>query len=142
MPMKKQVICVTMLVLLACLACSGCQQSNSATTKLSSQNVFLDSTVVKFANVSLDRTSKKTGGEDSVKVSWLFTNIAGRMINISIDVRFLDKSNVLLYNASRWLRYMPKGYTEQAISPTANSVTFSGEKATLVDHVVIAVTDV
>ncbi len=131
-----------MLVLLACLACSGCQQSNSATTKLSSQNVFLDSTVVKFANVSLDRTSKKTSGVDSVKVSWLFKNIAGRMINISIDVRFLDENNVLLYNASRWLRYMPKDYTEQAISPTANSVTFSGEKATLVDHVVISVKEV
>ena len=131
-----------MLVILACLACSGCQQTNSTTTKSSSQNVYLDSTVVKFANVSFDRTSKKTGGVDSAKVSWLFTNIAGRMINLSIDVRFLDKNNVLLYNASRWLQYMPKGYTEQAISPTANSVTFNGEKATLVDHVVISVKEI
>ena len=142
MPMKKQVICVTMLVILACLACSGCQQTNSATTKLSTQNVSLDSTVVKFANVSLDRTSKKAGGVDSVKVSWLFKNIAGRTINISIDVRFFDKSNLLLHNESRWLRYMPKDYTEQAVSPTANSVTFSGEKATLVDHVVISVKEI
>ena len=142
MPMKKQVICVTMLVILACLACSGCQQTNSATTKLSSQNVSLESTVVKFANVSLDRTLKKSGGFDSVKVSWLFKNIAGRMINISIDVRFFDKSNVLLYNSTRWLRYMPKGYTEQAVSPTANSVTFTDVKATLVDHVVISVKEI
>jgi uncharacterized protein YcfL len=142
MPMKKQVICVTVLVILACLACSGCQQTNSTTTKLSSQNVFLDSTVVKFANVSLDKTSKKAGGVDSVKVSWLFKNIAGRMINISIDVQFLDKNNVLLYNETRWLRYMPKDYAEQAVSPTANSVSFSGEKATLVDHVVISVQEI
>jgi uncharacterized protein YcfL len=141
MPMKKQVICVTMLVILACLACSGCQQTNSATTKLSSQNVFLNSTLVKFANVSLDRTSKKSGGTDSVTVSWLFKNIAGRMINITIDVRFFDKNNLLLYNATRWLRYMPKGYTEQALSPTANVVTFTDQKASLVDHVVITVTE-
>jgi uncharacterized protein YcfL len=140
--MKKQVICVTMLIILACLACSGCQQTNSATTNLSSQSVSLDSTVVKFANVSLDRTSKKAGGVDSVTASWRFKNIAGRMINISIDVLFFDKSNVLLYNATRWLRYMPKDYTEQAISPTANSVTFSGEKATLVDHVVISAKEI
>lgn len=141
MPMKKQVICVTILVLLACLACSGCQQTNSATTKLSDQNVFLESTVVKFANVSLERTSAKPGAVDSVKVSWLFKNIAGRMINITIDVRFYDKNNVQLYNATRWLRFMPKGYTEQSMSPTANSVTFTDKKASLVDHVVIAVTD-
>jgi len=138
MPMKKQVICITILVILACLACSGCQQTNSATTKLSSQNVILDSTVVKFANISLVRTFDKAGGIDTVKVSWLFKNIAGRMINITIDVRFYDKNNVLLYNETRWLRYMPKGYTEQSLSPTANVVTFTDKKASLVDHVVIS----
>ena len=139
MPMKKQIICGMVLVLLACLACSGCQQTNSAMTKLSSQNVRLDSTVVQFANVSLVRTSDKAGGSDTVKVSWLFKNIAGRMINITIDVRFFDKNNVLLHNETRWLRNMPKGYVEQSLSPTANIVMFTDVKASLVDHVVISV---
>ncbi|HVQ00870.1 MAG TPA: hypothetical protein VMT57_05100 [Candidatus Thermoplasmatota archaeon] len=139
--MKQQVMGVAILVLLACLACSGCQQKNSATSNVSSQNVFLESTVVKFANVSLEKTAAKPGQVDSAKVSWLFTNIAGRMINITIDVRFYDKTNVMLYNQTRWLRYMPKGYTEQSMSPTANMVTFADQKASLVDHVVITATE-
>lgn len=141
MQTKKKIVCIMMLVILVSLACSGCQDTKSTTSSLSSQNVYLQSTVVKFANISLERTFDKSSGINSVKVSWLFQNIAGRMINITIDVRFLDKKNTLLYNETRWLRYMPKGYTEQDKSPTANTVTFTDVKASLVDHVVISATE-
>jgi hypothetical protein len=96
---------------------------------------------VKFANVSLEKTMNKSGMIDSVKVSWLFQNIAGKTINVAIDVRFYDNKNTLLYNETRWLRDIPKGYTERSMSPTANSVTFMNPRANLVDHVVISVTE-
>jgi uncharacterized protein YcfL len=139
--MKKGILCLMVLVVLASLAFSGCQDSKSTTTKLSSQNVYLQSTVVKFANVSLEKTMNKSGMIDSVKVSWLFQNIAGKTINVAIDVRFYDNKNTLLYNETRWLRDIPKGYTERSMSPTANSVTFMNPRANLVDHVVISVTE-
>ena len=129
------------LVVLLSLAFSGCQDTKSTQIKLSSQNVYLQSTVVKFANVSLEKTTNKSGGVDSVKVSWLFQNIAGRTINVSIDVRFYDTNNTLLYNETRWFNNFLKGWTERLMSP-ATSVTIRGAKAALVDHVVISVTEI
>jgi hypothetical protein len=139
--MKKQIICLSMLVILACLSWSGCQEMKSATT-LSSKNVHLESTIVQFANVSLEKTFNKSGGAVSVKVSWLFHNIAGRIISASIDVRFFDKENTSLYNETRWIRNVPIGYVERYKSPTANTVTFTDPRAALVDHVDISVLEI
>jgi hypothetical protein len=138
--MKKQIICLSMLVILACLAWSGCQEMKSATT-LSSKNVHLDSTIVKFANVSLEKSFDKSGGTVSVKVSWLFQNIAGHTINASIDVRFFDKKNTSLYNETRWIRNVPAGYVERYKSPMANTVMFTDPRAALVDHVILTVAE-
>ena len=138
--MKKQVICISVLVVLMSIALSGCQETKSTTTKLSSQNVYLQSTLVQFANVSLEKTKNKSGDINAVKVSWLFKNIAGRTINITIDVRFYDVKNTLLYNETRWFNNFLKGWTEHSVTP-ANTVTISGAKAALVDHVVIGVTE-
>jgi uncharacterized protein YcfL len=138
--MKKQVVCLLVLVVLMSLALSGCQETKSTTAKMSNKNVYLQSTVVQFANVSLEKINNKSGDVNAMKVSWLFKNIAGRTINITIDVRFYDAKNTLLYNETRWFRNFLKGWTEQSITP-ANSVTISGAKAALVDHVVISVTE-
>ena len=139
--MKKECMCVSIVVIFVCLALSGCQDTKSTATNFSGQNVLLQSTIVKFANVSFVKTINKSGEISSAKVSWLFQNIAGRMINATILVRFYDNKNVQLYNETKWIRYMPKGYTEKYLSPGANSVMFNDVNAALVDHVVITVTE-
>ena len=138
--MKKYLFMVSTVVLLASIVLSGCQ-STSTTTQNRPQNVFLQSTIVEFANVTYEQTINRTKGVSAVTVGWLFHNIAGKMISARIDVRFYTKQNNLLYNTTRWIEYMPAGYTERFFSPGANKATFDGAGVNLVDHVVITVTE-
>jgi hypothetical protein len=112
----------------------------SVKTQKRPQNVLLDSTVVEFANVSYEENTKKSGEIESVTVGWLFHNIAGKMINIKINVQFYNKDDILLYNQTKTLNNMPVGYTEQSYQ-LANKVTYEGAGAAFVDHVVISATE-
>ena len=105
------------------------------------QNVYLDSTIVEFANVTFDQNINKSGDIESVTVGWLFHNIAGKTISAKIDVKFCDKNNLFLYNGSKSIRNMPAGYTEQSFQ-LANKLTYDGAGAAFVDHVVISVTEI
>jgi len=96
---------------------------------------------VEFANVSYEVNTKKTGAIESVTVGWLFHNIAGKQISAKIDVKFYDKANVFLYNASKYIRNMPADYTEHSYQ-LANKVTYDGAGAKNVDHVIITVTEI
>jgi hypothetical protein len=138
----KKIIIATLIVMICVSAfLSGCQDTNSVKTKKTAENVFLDSTVVEFANVSFDKDFNKSGGIDAVIVGWRFHNIAGKMISINIDVQFYNKNNVLLYNTTKMFPDMPAGYTEQ-YSPYFNRVIYDGPGAPFVDHVVISVTEI
>jgi hypothetical protein len=139
--MKKGIFIVSIVVLLVSIVFSGCQ-TNSTTTPTRPQNVYLQSTIVEFANVTLEKTINKSGGVSAVTVGWLFHNIAGREISGRIDVRFYDKNNGVLYNTTRWIRFMPSDFTERLFSPGANKATYDGPGTNLVDHIVITVTEI
>lgn len=138
--MKKGLFTVFIIMILVSVVLSGCQ-TNSTTTPTRPQNVYLQSTIVEFANVTLEKTINKSGGAAVVTVGWLFHNIAGKMISAKIDVQFYDKHNNLLYNTTRWIENMPAGYTERFFSPRANKATYDGAGTGLVDHVIITVTE-
>jgi len=139
--MKKGLLLVIAVVISIIASLSGCQDTNSIKMQQRPQNVFLDSTIVEFANVSFEKNLNKSGGIESAIVGWLFHNIAGKMISAKIDVKFYDKNNILLYNDSRHsVSNLPSGYTEKSFS-AANKVTYDGAGAAFVDHVVITVTE-
>ncbi len=138
--MKKVVFCVIAVVICISSALSGCQDTSSVKTQGKPQNVYLDSTIVEFVNVSYEENINKSGGIESVTVGWLFHNIAGKLISAKIDVKFYDKNNLLLYNGTRSINNMPAGYTEQSFQPS-DKVTYEGVGAAFVDHVVISVTE-
>jgi hypothetical protein len=140
--MKKGLLLVSIVVMMVSVTLSGCQESNSVKTQKTPQNVFLDSTIVEFANVSYDETFNKSGGLDGVMIGWMFHNIAGREISAKINVQFYDKNNNFLYNETRKILQMPAGYTEQYFSPGANRVIYNGPEAPFIDHVVISVTEI
>jgi hypothetical protein len=140
--MKKGLLAVLVVVICASATLSGCQDTSSIKTQQRPQNVFLDSTIVEFVNVTFEKNINKSGGIESVTVGWLFHNIAGKLISAKIDVKFFDKNNIFLYNDSRWINYMPAGYTEKSFSPGANRVTYEGAGVGFVDHVVISVTEI
>jgi uncharacterized protein YcfL len=139
--MKKGILLLVVSVVLASIVLSGCQDSKSSTTKLSTQNVILDSTIVEFKNVSLEKIINKSGGVDGVTASWLFHNIAGKTVSANINVQFYDSKNNLLYNETKQIFYMPPNYSEGLLTP-ANKVTLEGAKAAFVDHVIISVTEI
>jgi hypothetical protein len=138
--MKKAVLYVVAAVICISSALSGCQDTNSVKTQEKPQNVYLDSTIVEFANVSYEENVNKAGEIESVTVGWLFHNIAGKLISASIDVKFYNKNDLLLYNQTKTINNMPAGYTEQSFQ-TSNKITFEGTGAAFVDHVVIFVTE-
>ena len=138
--MKKVVFCVIAVVICISSALSGCQDTSSVKTQGKPQNVYLDSTIVEFVNVSYEENINKSGGIESVTVGWLFHNIAGKLISAKIDVKFYDKNNLLLYNGTRSINNMPAGYTEQSFQPS-DKVTYEGAGVAFVDHVVISVTE-
>jgi hypothetical protein len=140
--MKKGLLAVLVVVICASATLSGCQDTSSIKTQQRPQNVFLDSTIVEFVNVTFEKNINRSGGIESVTVGWLFHNIAGKLISAKIDVKFFDKNNIFLYNDSRTIYYMPAGYTEKSYSPGANRVTYEGAGVAFVDHVVISVTEI
>jgi hypothetical protein len=139
--MKKAVFCVVAVVICISSALSGCQDTSSVKTQGRPQNVYLDSTIVEFVNVSYEENSNKSGDIESVTVGWLFHNIAGKTISAKIDVQFYNKNDLLLHNQTKSIRNMPAGYTEQSFQ-LANQVTYEGSGAAFVDHVVISVTEI
>jgi hypothetical protein len=140
--MKKGLLAVLVVVICASATLSGCQDTSSIKTQQRPQNVFLDSTIVEFVNVTFEKNINKSGGIESVTVGWLFHNIAGKLISAKIDVKFFDKNNIFLYNDSKWINNMPAGYTEKSFSPGANRVTYEGAGVAFVDHVVISATEI
>ena len=140
--MKKGLLTVLVVVICASATLSGCQDTSSIKTQQRPQNVYLDSTIVEFANVSFEKNINKSGGIEGVTVGWLFHNIAGRTISAKIDVKFYDKNNILLYNDTRHsISNLPSGYTETSYF-AANKVTYEGVGVAFVDHVVISVTEI
>jgi hypothetical protein len=140
MGMKKQLLCLLAFVVLVSVLLSGCQDTNSVKTQQLPENVYLDSNIVEFANVSFEQDTNKSGGVESVTVGWLFHNIAGRMISGRIDVRFYDKNNVLVYNDTKYFNNLPADFTERLFQE-ANKVMYGGDNAGLIDHVVLVVTE-
>jgi hypothetical protein len=138
--MKKPLLYLSSFVVLVSVLLSGCQDTTSVKTQQLPENVYLDSNIVEFANVSFEKETNKSGGVESVIVGWLFHNIAGRMISGRVDVRFYDKNNVLVYNDTKYFNNIPIDFTERLFQE-ANKVIYSGENAGLIDHVVLVVTE-
>ena len=94
--------------------------------------VLLDSDVVEFVYVSLNRTI------DTVTVSWLFHNIANRTLNLSIIAEFYDENGNILFTKTNELLKFPANYTEHILLP-ANKIIYNGEFTSKVDYVILHV---
>jgi hypothetical protein len=73
-----------------------------------------------------------------VELQYLFKNIAKRAIDINVYAEFYDKDDNLLAKEGPKEITIPKGWTEQGLSP-ANIITYTGEMSTYIDYVEIIV---
>jgi len=138
--MKKYVDLMVILIVLITLFLSGCQQEGTSTDK-NFDNIYLDSDIVElvFSKIILNKDEK--GVILGVEVQYRFKNIANRKIDINVYAEFYDKEDNLLTREGPKEITIPKGWTEQGLSP-ANIINYSGEEAREVDYVNIVVEEI
>jgi hypothetical protein len=135
--MKRYLNLIGALLLLATLFLSGCQQEGTSTDE-NFDNIYLDSDIVELVYSKMSLNKNEKGIILDVEVQYRFKNIANRKIDINVFAEFYDKEDTLLAREGPKEITIPKGWTEQGLSP-ANIINYSGEKSPSVDYVKIVV---
>ena len=133
--MNKMGLLIINLIILFIILLSGCQEQKATTTGKKFENITLESDVVELVDASL-KFNEDNNVKLRVDVEYLFRNIAGREITITVTAEFYDKNNKLLSTEGPKYITLLKDYTETSILG-ANIISYSGENASEVDHVKI-----
>ena len=136
--MKNSMFVIALSIILTMIVFSGCQENNN-NTNISSDVFFLseDLQLLEFVNGSLDITKDEEGIITGVEVLFRFKNLLDKAIkNLSIDIAFCNKNNIVLYNYTFEYNILPAGYTE--FLPN-RSRQFSGGNVADFDHVNIRI---
>lgn len=139
--MRKAGIVVLFISVIAVAALCGCEEKTSNETNLFDNIHFDGGGIFRLVNGSLSFTTNKSGGIVSAEVTMMFQNILNRTVSANITVAFYDKNDTQLYVTHRQFYDYPPGYRDQSVLP-ANIVTYNGENANKVDHVVITVREI
>ena len=130
--MKSKLISVVVMLLFASMIFSGCEEE----AIISEYNVVLESDVVEFVNISFEKEKNREGIFIEAKLTWLFHNIADRLIDVGIDFEFYDINDGLVYSETKTISQMPSNYTER-FSPVYNTITLTGDEAKYTEYVVV-----
>ena len=130
--MRSKLIPVIILVLLASILFSGCEEE----AMVYEYNVVLESDVVEFVNISFVKEKNRDGIFYEATLTWLFHNIANRVIDVGIDFEFYDIQDGLVYSETKTISQMPENYTER-FSPSFNTITLTGNEAKFVEYVIV-----
>ena len=101
-------------------------------------NILFDSDIVELVYSKMNINKDDQGSILSVDVQYRFRNIADRNIEINVFVEFYDIEDNFLTREGPKEISIPKGWTEQGISP-ANIIKYSGEKSSLIEYLKIIV---
>ncbi|HID26193.1 MAG TPA: hypothetical protein EYP23_07035 [Thermoplasmata archaeon] len=138
---KRKLILLLTCILVPLLLC-GCEEKTAGgQNNLSDKIFFTPSDIFNLVNGTLSFTTNKSGSIVKAEVTMRFQNIADRRVSVNVSVVFYDENNTELYVGCREFYDYPPGYTDQSILP-ANVVTYDGENASRVDHVVISVREI
>ena len=105
--MKSKFITVVIMLLFASMIFSGCEEE----AIIFEYNVVLESDVVEFVNISFEKEKNRDGIFIEAKLTWLFHNIADRLIDVGIDFEFFDENDELVYSETKTISQMPANYT-------------------------------
>ena len=133
--MNKMGLLIINLIILFIILLSGCQEQKATTTGKKFENITLESDLVELVDASLE-FNEDNNVKLRVDAEYLFRNIAGREIAITVTVEFYDENNKLLSTGGPKYITLPKDYTETSILG-ANIISYSEENASEVDHVKI-----
>ena len=130
--MNKYLKPISIIIVLTVSVLSGCN-TQEATGIDKFKGIRFESSIVELVNASLDFLQEKNVIRKA-DVKYLFHNIAGRDVRVSVIVEFYDKNENLLVTGGPKYISIPKGYFETVYSP-ANIISYSGENVSKVDHV-------
>lgn len=126
---------------------SGCQEQKSVTTGEKSGQIKLRSSIVELYDSSYNINTKLIKDTytdeiyeiiESIEVKYLFKNIAGKPITITISAEFYDKNDTLVgLGGPRYIN-LPKDYAEKVYT-TQNSIIYTGPNAVDVQYVLLIV---
>jgi len=140
--MRNRKLMLLLTCILVPLLLGGCEEKTTeGQNNLSDKIFFTPSDIFNLVNGTLSFTTNKSGSIIEAKVTMRFQNIADRRVSANVSVVFYDENNTELYVGYREFYDYPPGYTDQSILP-ANIVTYDGENASRVDHVVINVREI
>ena len=134
---EKLVISVVFAVLIV-LVLSGCQEQTGASTGF--DGVRLVSSVVEFANASLNVFKDKNDNVYKVEVKYLFHNIAGKDLTVKVTASFYDVDENLIGSGGPKNIRLLEDYTEQSFG-LANSIVYESDNVERIDHVVLYVVE-
>ena len=130
--MKKDPWLIGTILFLSGGILSGCVFQEGVTVKNNFEGITFESNIVELVNASLDFHEDKNV-ITKVDVKYLFHNIAGKNVEVTVIVEFYDKNDNLLVTRGPKYIILPKDYVETVYSP-ANIISYSGEKVSEVDH--------
>lgn len=132
----KKIYIVLSIVIIATLSLCGCNEPEATKTDNEKGTIILESDIVELEHSSFDIVTKPQFDQDcscyvevfqSVDVTYLFHNIAGKAISAKVNVEFYDKDDNLIGIGGPKTINLPKDYTEQGITP-ANTISYTGYK--------------
>jgi len=137
--MKKNLILLFVVAILAVGFLTGCFENTATTSEPGFDGVTIESDLVELVYAKKDFIKNDDGVITKVEVQYLFKNIAGRDIDFDVWAEFYDKDNNLIEKSdSKWFTlledYVENG--ELGISP-ANRIFYEGNNLLDVDHVII-----
>lgn len=136
--MNKIIYFLGISIILISTFLSGCQQQGTSSENNLDKNILFDSDIAELVYSKINFNKDDTGIILSIEVEYRFRNVVNRNIDIYVFAEFYDKDGGLLTKEGPKEIYIPKGWTEQGVSP-ANIIRYSGEKSSQVDFVKIVV---
>ena len=134
--MNKMGLLIINLIILFIILLSGCQEQKATTTGKKFENITLESDLVELVDASLE-FNEDNNVKLRVDAEYLFRNIAGREIAITVTVEFYDENdNLITIRGEKHILNIPKNYTEKTVLE-ANNIYYDGEDAYKVNHVKI-----
>lgn len=132
--MNKMYILLTILMITTIGLC-GCAEEKAVVNN-EKGTIIIQSDIVELEYSSFDIITKPEFDSDcncyieateSVDITYLFHNIAGRAVSVKVTVEYYDKDDNLIGIAGPKTINLPKDYTEKGITP-ANTISYTGHK--------------
>lgn len=145
--MNKKLLITMSIVISTVIILCGCPEQKALSKDEEKNQIKLQSNIVELYDSTFNVNTKLIQDDDThefyeivdnIEVKYLFKNIAGKPINISISAEFYDKNDKLIAIGGPRSISLPEDHTERAYT-IQNSIIYNGYNAADVEYVLLVV---